>query len=90
MDSGLQQEIEKATKIYKKNGIVTRKDVNSMDLYSAAKKINEALNENGHEHAHMTMIYTKNRLDYSSVIYNYEIYSYKEVEEYMLNYVLYE
>ncbi|MBM7869317.1 hypothetical protein JOC70_000786 [Clostridium pascui] len=90
MDKG---EIEKTIKAYLENGIVTKKDVDSMGGYSLAKKLHEELDDylkkNGlADESNLTQIWAQDKSDYQDVIYDTNIYSYSEVKEYMNKYVL--
>ncbi|MGU8470241.1 hypothetical protein ACV3P7_03175 [Clostridium perfringens] len=86
-------EIEKTIKVYEKIGIVTRNDVASMDMYSGSKLLFEALRDDLKRRNRSDKIVLKEvglhgHFDYSSVIFNVEKYSHKEIEEYMIKYVL--
>ncbi|NFB57999.1 hypothetical protein EXM89_17680 [Clostridium botulinum] len=90
MDKG---EIEKTIEAYLENGIVTKKDVDSMCGYSSSKKLHEELEDylkknDLADESNLTQIWAQNRDDYQDVIYDANIYSYSEVKEYMNKYVL--
>lgn len=86
-------EIEKTIKVYEENGIVTRNDVASMDMNSGSKVLFKALRDDLKRRNRSDKIVLKELglhgyFDYSSVIFNEEKYSHKEIEKYMIKYVL--
>ncbi|WP_315075129.1 hypothetical protein [uncultured Clostridium sp.] len=86
-------EIEKTIKAYYENGIVTRKDVGSIDSNPGSRELFKALKDdlekNGYEDKPMLIqVGLEHYFDYSNVIYNQSMYSYDEAKDFMMKYVL--
>ena len=73
---------------YQKNGIVTRNDYAGVDSRPYAKEVHTELQRRGYIEAAIIEAHLENYIDYSSVIFNPNIYDYKEAEAYMIQNVL--
>lgn len=84
----VQAEIERVVNVYRTQGIVTRNDVSSIDLRSFGRQLEEKMKNRGFSEARYTEVLLQSRRDYSGVLYNSEMYTDGEVEQYMINNVL--
>lgn len=73
---------------YEQNGMVTRNDYVGLDTRPRAKEVYTELKKRGYSEVAITEPHLENYVDYSSVVFNSKLYSYKEVEEYMIQNVL--
>lgn len=87
-DKDFESEIEKMIQVYEDSGIVTRKDVISLDSRSCARRLFDMLEERGYKSAIILEIALKDYRDYSSVIFNTDFFSAKQAEKYMYEHVL--
>lgn len=83
-----EEQMEVIIKAYVQNGIVTRKDYFGLDLRPYADEVFEELQKRGYSEAAMCEPHLEGYVDYSRVIFNSDVYSYKEAEEYMVKNVL--
>ena len=79
--------LEEAIKVYLEQGIVTRKDISSMNIRSTARLIFDHLVEQFSE-ANSAEFQVGNYFDYSTVIYDTDRFTYEEAEKYTLKYIL--
>ncbi|MBU3101707.1 MULTISPECIES: hypothetical protein [Clostridium] len=82
------KEIEEAVRFYIKQGIVTRKDVRSLDVRTIARRFEDEFKKLGYTEVMLAEIALSGYRDYSGVLYNSNEYTYNEVKDYMIKNVL--
>lgn len=83
-----EKDIDFVIKAYEQKNIVTREDLLSLDSRPYAKEMCNELNKRGYEEASMIESHLSGNFDYSSAIFNSSKFTYKEVDEYMLENIL--
>lgn len=81
-------EFDKVEQIYQVHGIVTRKEVKSLDMRSFAEDAYKKLREKGYQSCYCHEVSNSDWSDYSSVIFDLEHHSLEEIEQYMRSNVL--
>ena len=84
----VKRHIDQVVEVYIDKGIVTRKDLECMDIRPTAGKLFSALRNKGYVDANIAEIGTQNYYDYSYVIFNMDMFTHEEAKEYMIKYVL--
>lgn len=83
-----EEQMEIIIKAYAENGIATRKDYVGLDTRPYADEVFRELQRRGYSEAAMCEPHLDGYIDYSRVIFNTDVYSYKEADEYMIHNVL--
>ncbi len=83
-----EEQIQIIISAYEQNGIVTRNDYIGMNTRPRAKEVCQELQKRGYLEAFLFEPHLENYIDYSGVIFNSELYDYKEVEKYMIQNIL--
>lgn len=83
-----EEQIQIILSAYEQNGIVTRNDYVGLNTRPRAKEVYEELQRRGYREALLIEPHLENYRDYSGVIFNSDLYDYKEVEKYTIKNIL--
>jgi len=84
----LLNQIEEIITVYLKEGLVTRKDVQSLDSRPFARTLEEEFKKLGYIEARYIEIALSDFHDFSGALYNSSKYTYEQVKSYMYKNVL--